>query len=173
VTSESLVIATGGIGYEVLVTPRHLLGVTKESDHTLYTRMVVREDEISLYGFSSNEERNQFDLLCSVSGIGPKLALTVLAGMDSESFAIAVTNNDEQAFRNITGVGPKTAKLILLSLSGKVKRAIPSSSTKVLSALLQLGTNEVLAREAISRVDSALSESEMLKAALREIGNRK
>lgn len=166
-------ITAGGIGYEVSVTPRHLLTVRIGEQHTIFTRMVVREDSISLYGFFSLEEREQFDLLCAVNGIGPKLALTVIAGMDSQTFESAVANQDEQAFRNIPGVGPKTAKLILLSLSGKLRKTIPSSSTKVLAALLQLGVSETEARGVLSAVDDKLSESEMLKVALRTLGARK
>lgn len=172
VGTDSLVLSSGGIGYEVFVTPRHLQNLSINQTHQVFTRMVVREDDISLYGFASFDEREQFDLLCGVSGIGPRLALTVLAGMDRETFARAIENQDEQAFRNIVGVGPKTAKLILLSLTGKVKKVIPSSSVRVLEALLQLGTNESAARDALSAVDERLSESDMLKAALKLIGQK-
>ncbi len=173
VSGETIVLRADGIGYEVSITPRHLLTVRIDQELTIFTRMVVREDSISLYGFSSLEEREQFDLLCAVNGIGPKLALTVIAGMDSQTFETAVANQDEQAFRNIPGVGPKTAKLILLSLSGKLRKTIPSSSTKVLAALMQLGVSEAEARSVLTSVDANLTEPQMLKAALRAIGARK
>jgi Holliday junction DNA helicase RuvA len=143
------------------------------SETTIYTRLVVREDDVSLFGFSDRQEREQFDLLCSVSGIGPKLAMTVLSGMDSGTFSRAVAEQDEQAFRNIPGIGQKTAKLILLTLSGKIQAAIPVSATKVLAALKQLGTDEVLARTILAQLDSNLSESQMLKQALKMIGEMK
>jgi Holliday junction DNA helicase RuvA len=172
-SSDSAVISVSGVGYEVRVTPRHLMTLKVSSETTIYTRLVVREDDVSLFGFSDRQEREQFDLLCSVSGIGPKLAMTVLSGMDSGTFSRAVAEQDEQAFRNIPGIGQKTAKLILLTLSGKIQAAIPVSATKVLSALKQLGTDEVLARTILAQLDSNLSESQMLKQALKMIGEMK
>lgn len=172
-SSDSAVISVSGIGYEIRVTPRHLLNLKVSSETTIYTRMVVREDDVSLFGFSDRQEREQFDLLCSVSGIGPKLAMTVLSGMDSGTFSRAVAEQDEQAFRNIPGIGQKTAKLILLTLSGKIQASIPVSATKVLAALKQLGTDEVVARTILAQLDSNLTESEMLKQALKMIGELK
>lgn len=172
-SSDSAVISVSGVGYEVRVTPRHLMNLKVSSETTIYTRLVVREDDVSLFGFSDRQEREQFDLLCSVSGIGPKLAMTVLSGMDSGTFSRAVAEQDEQAFRNIPGIGQKTAKLILLTLSGKIQAAIPVSATKVLAALKQLGTDEVLARTILAELDSNLSESQMLKQALKMIGEMK
>lgn len=172
-SSDSAVISVSGVGYEVRVTPRHLMTLKVSSETTIYTRLVVREDDVSLFGFSDRQEREQFDLLCSVSGIGPKLAMMVLSGMDSGTFSRAVAEQDEQAFRNIPGIGQKTAKLILLTLSGKIQAAIPVSATKVLAALKQLGTDEVLARTILAQLDSNLSESQMLKQALKMIGEMK
>jgi len=88
-STDSVVISVSGVGYEVRVTPRHLLNLKVSAEATLHTRMVVREDDVSLFGFSDRQERDQFDLLCSVSGIGPKLAMTVLSGMDSGTFSKA------------------------------------------------------------------------------------
>jgi Holliday junction DNA helicase RuvA len=172
-STDTVVIGVSGIGYEVRVTPRQLLGLKLASEVTIHTRMVVREDDVSLYGFSDRQERDQFDLLCTVSGIGPKLAMTVLSGMDSASFSRAIADQDEQAFRNIPGIGQKTAKLILLTLTGKIHATIPASATKVLAALKQLGTDEVIARTVIAQLDSNLPESQMLKQALKLIGESK
>jgi len=172
-STDSVVLDVSGIGYEIRVTPRHLLGLKLASKVTIHTRMVVREDDVSLYGFSDRKERDQFDLLCTVSGIGPKLAITVLSGMDSASFSRAVADQDEQAFRNIPGIGQKTSKLILLTLTGKIHATIPASATKVLAALKQLGTDEVIARTVLAQLDSNLPESQMLKQALKLIGESK
>ncbi len=172
-STDSVVLGVSGIGYEVRVTPRHLLSLKLASEVTIHTRMVVREDDVSLYGFSDRQERDQFDLLCTVSGIGPKLAMTVLSGMDSASFSRAIAEQDEQAFRNIPGIGQKTAKLILLTLTGKIHATIPASATKVLAALKQLGTDEVIARTVLAQLDSNLPESQMLKQALKLIGESK
>lgn len=172
-STDAVVVTVSGVGYEVAVTPRHLQYLRIGQEISLHTRMVVREDSISLFGFETRADREKFDLLCSVSGIGPKLAMTVLAGMDADTIANAVISGDEQAFRNIPGVGPKTAKLILLSLAGKVQVTIPSNVSKVLAALKQLGTDETIAREVLVGIDGGLSESQMLKEALKQIGSRK
>lgn len=172
-STDSVVISVSGIGYEVRVTPRHLLKLKVASDVTLHTRMVVREDDISLFGFADRIERDQFDLLCTVSGIGPKLAMTVLSGMDTGTFSSAIAEQNEQAFRNVPGIGQKTAKLILLTLTGKIQASIPASSIKVLAALKQLGTDEVVARTVLAQLDTNLSESQLLKQALKLIGESK
>jgi Holliday junction DNA helicase RuvA len=163
----------GGIGFEVSVAPRQLLQLRVGQEALLYTRMIVKEDDISLFGFGSKLEREQFDLLCSVSGIGPKLAMTVIAGLDPESFVAAVNNQEEQVFRNISGIGPKTAKLILISLAGKAQQVVTPTAHRVLLALKQLGTDESRARSALAQVDQSTSESEMLKRALQVLGEGK
>jgi Holliday junction DNA helicase RuvA len=167
---ESAVLIVGGVGFEVSLAPRQLAQLRVGDEASIYTRMIVKEDDIALYGFASKVERDQFDLLCSVSGIGPRLAMTVIAGLDPDSFADAINKQDEQVFRNIVGIGPKTAKLILLSLAGKTQQVVSPTAHRVLLALKQLGTDESRARSALSRVDNSLSESEMLKQALKLIG---
>lgn len=167
---ESAVLTVGGVGFEVYLAPRQLLQLRLGDQTTLHTRMIVKEDDIALFGFGSKLEREQFDLLCSVSGIGPKLAMTVIAGLDPDSFAAAINNQDEQVFRNIVGIGPKTAKLILISLAGKTQQVVSPTAHRVLLALKQLGSDEARARSALAQLDSSLSESEMLKRALQLMG---
>ncbi len=106
VGAESAVIGVGGVGFEVVLAPKQLMNLSVGEQESFYTRMIVKEDDIALFGFQGRLEREQFDLLCSVSGIGPKLAMTVIAGLDAESFAAAISNQDEQVFRNIPGIGP-------------------------------------------------------------------
>lgn len=171
--TESVVVLVGGVGFEVFVAPRHLLQLQVNQEATLHTRMIVKEDDISLFGFGSKLEREQFDLLCSVSGIGPKLAMTVISGLDPETFAAAISNQDEQVFRNISGIGPKTAKLILISLAGKAQQVVTPTAHRVMLALKQLGTDDARARSALAQVDQKASESEMLKSALKILGGSK
>ena len=172
--ADSCTIEVGGVGLHVHLTPRHILKLRTGDKTSIDTRLVVREDELSLFGFQSAQEREQFDLLCSVSGIGPKLAMTTLAGMDAVGIANAVNNQDEAAFRAIPGIGPKTAKLILISLGGKVglSAATPEKESG-LQALLQLGTEESQARKVLSEIDGSLGESDALRAALAELGKGK
>jgi len=171
---DSCVIEVGGVGLQVQLTPRHILKLQIGEQARLDTRLIVREDELSLFGFQSTQEREQFDLLCSVSGIGPRLAMTTLAGMDANGIAHAVNNQNEAAFRAIPGIGPKTAKLILISLGGKVGPSGASSEReRVLQALLQLGTEESQARNVLGQVDESMSESDSLRAALALLGKAK
>ena len=168
------VIEVGGVGLHVHLTPRHILKLKTGEKVSVATRLIVREDELSLFGVQSSQEREQFDLLCSVSGIGPKLAMTTLAGMDATGIANAVNSQDEAAFRAIPGIGPKTAKLILISLGGKVGlSAATPARERVLQALIQLGTEESQARRVLSEIDGSLSESEALRAALAQLGKGK
>ena len=172
--ADSCTIEVGGVGVHVHLTPRHILKLRTGDKTSIDTRLVVREDELSLFGFQSSQEREQFDLLCSVSGIGPKLAMTTIAGMDAVGIANAVNNQDEAAFRAIPGIGPKTAKLILISLGGKVGlSAATPEKERVLQALLQLGTEESQARKVLTEIDGSLGESEALRAALAELGKGK
>ena len=171
---DSCVIEVGGVGLHVHLTPRHILKLKTGEKVSVATRLIVREDELSLFGFQSSQEREQFDLLCSVSGIGPKLAMTTLAGMDATGIANAVNSQDEAAFRAIPGIGPKTAKLILISLGGKVGLSSATPATeRVLQALIQLGTEESQARRVLSEIDGSLNESDALRAALAQLGKGK
>lgn len=171
-SSSSAVVIVGGIGLEVFLTPRHLINLKTGQSASFHTRLIVREDDLSLFGFQSAREREIFDELNSVSGIGPKLALTVLAGMDADQVVEAVNSQDEASFRAIPGVGPKTAKLILISLGGKVtaSSADPKQG-RVLAALTQLGTDELKARKTLGDLPKDLDESELLKRALAVLGS--
>lgn len=165
-------LSVSGVGFEISITPRHSLGLKAGQVATLHTRLVVREDELSLYGFQSASERELFDQLVSVNGIGPKLALAVLAGLPDESLRQAIANQDEAAFRAISGVGPKTAKLIILSLSGKVQLG-SSKYQAVLQALSQLGTQESKAQKIVSALPDGLDDSKALKLALSQLAGGK
>ena len=174
ITSVSATVMVGGVGYEIFLAPRHLVGLRGGDEVTLHTRLIVREDDMSLFGFQSARERELFDELNAVSGIGPKLALTVLSGMDPDEIVEAVASQDEARFRAVPGVGPKTAKLILISLGGKttLQSSNPKSS-KVLAALAQLGADDQKARRVLSELPGDLDEGEMLKRALASLGKEK
>ncbi|HEV7948450.1 MAG TPA: Holliday junction branch migration protein RuvA [Glaciihabitans sp.] len=164
VAGSSVVIEVGGVGLAVAVTPQLALSLRPGSEATLRTALIVREDDLSLYGFADGDELAVFDALRGVTGVGPKSALGVLAVMEPAQIAMAVAMEDDAAFRKVSGIGPKTAKLIVLSLTGKlvvgasVPRAaapqVTSVSESVLIALVGLGWNERIAAQA---VDDALS----------------
>ena len=117
---DTLVVDTGGVGYEVLVTQGLLNAHSLQDSIHLYTRLVVREDGMTLYGFSTREERACFDLLQSVRGVGSKVALAVVSAMEPEEFYRAVIAQDEEGLTGVPGVGKKTAARIILELRDRI-----------------------------------------------------
>lgn len=115
-----VVIAVGGMGFRVEV-PASLQGGHVGEQLFLHTQLVVREDSLTLFGFSSSEELEVFGYLLGVSGVGPRSALGVLSVLSPREVAQAATSEDEKPFRKVSGIGPKTAKLIALQLAGKLQ----------------------------------------------------
>jgi Holliday junction DNA helicase RuvA len=113
-----LVVDVGGVGYELLVPARVAEGAREQV--TLAVHTAVREDAITLFGFASAEEKHLFEQLLGVSGIGPRLGLACVSGLDPDAFARAVNAGDVRTLSQISGVGKKTAERIVLELKGKV-----------------------------------------------------
>ncbi len=172
--SDRVTLVVNGVGFSVQLTHRHAAKLEVGEELLLETKLVVREDDLSLFGFQDQEEASLFDLLCSVNGIGSKLAMTTLSGLPPELLVNAINSQDESAFRAVPGIGPKTAKLVLLTLGGKVG---PSRGVRlnenVLQAMMQLGSDEASSRQLLATLDQSLSESELLKLALSELGRTK
>jgi len=186
VAGSAVVIEVGGVGYAVTVTPAHALTMRHGAEVFVRTAMIVREDEHLLFGFESTDALRVFDLLRSVSGVGPKSALGVLGAMDPGQIANAVANDDDAAFRKVSGIGPKTAKLIIVALSGKLTAFETSSATAatghgatahpasedVVIALVGLGWREDAARSAVDDTIAnepgvaAMGTQALLRAAL-------
>ncbi len=180
------VIEVGGVGFAVTVTPQHALSLRVGSEATVRTALIVRDDDLSLFGFSEAEELTVFDLLRGVSGVGPKSAMGVLAVMSPSDIAAAVAAEDDSAFRKVSGIGPKTAKLIVVSLAGKMhvvsgaSRSVPAASNSVsenvLVALVGLGWSERVAAQAIEGALATVIEGEpvtvpaLLRLALTGLG---
>src|SRR5690606_16221995 len=165
----SVVIEVGGAGLAVPVAPQQALALRVGSEARLHTALVVREDDMSLYGFAEVDELAVFDLLRGVSGVGPKSAMGVLAAMSPADLAQAVANEDDGAFRKVSGIGPKTAKLIVVSLAGKLgmvtasrpsAAAAPSVRENVTIALVGLGWPERTAAQAVEDALGGAAESE-------------
>ncbi|MHB1171661.1 MAG: Holliday junction branch migration protein RuvA [Lacisediminihabitans sp.] len=182
----SAVIEVGGVGLSVTVTPQQALALRVGSEAALRTALVVREDDLSLFGFADDDELAVFNLLRGVSGVGPKSAMGVLAVMRPGKIASAVATEDDGAFRKVSGIGPKTAKLIVVSLTGKMLVAPTSSSAapvgkaalseSVLVALVGLGWSERVAAQAVEDALVTASEEELsavptlLRVALAKLG---
>ena len=117
-----IVIDVGGLGYKVNMSQKALNNVGNIGDKIkVYTYYKVREDDISIYGFNTNEELRMFELLLSVSGIGAKVALTILSNIEITEFALAVITDDVNKIVKIPGIGKKTAQRIILELKDKLK----------------------------------------------------
>ncbi len=182
----SVVIEVGGVGLAIQVTPQHALSLRVGSEATVRTALIVREDDLSLYGFAELDELAVFDLLRGVTGVGPKSAMGVLAAMSPAEVSHAVATEDDAQFRKVSGIGPKTAKLIVVSLAGKLlvapvaKTASSARSSSVAEnvtiALVGLGWPERVAVQAVEDALATASETErdavpaLLRLALATLG---
>ncbi|WP_138316326.1 Holliday junction branch migration protein RuvA [Rhodoluna limnophila] len=178
------VVDVTGVGYLVAITPNTSVSLSEGAEVEFLTSMIVREDAMQLFGFLTEEERSTFELLRSVSGVGPKSALAVLSGLSVNKIAESVASQNDSTFRAISGIGPKTAKLICISLAGKIgvtstnegEKTTIRSTDVVLEALIGLGWTNKLAEVSVKRVlnDAPdLSDAGLLKAALADLGKGK
>jgi Holliday junction DNA helicase RuvA len=173
--ADRVVVAAGGIGYEVLAPTQTLAKLPAMGRQVrLYTRLQVRDDAMVLYGFDSVEERQLFDHLVSVSGVGPKMALAVLSVLSPDALRRAVATGDAAALMLAQGVGKKVAGRMLVDLKDRLGRADDSPTgplSEVREALLALGLSPQEAQEAMGGLagDGDRSVEEMLKEALRAV----
>jgi holliday junction DNA helicase RuvA len=159
VTDDALIVQVGGVGFRVLV-PRDLLErVTRPGQEiTLHTHLHVRENELALYGAETEEEIGLFRLLQTVSGIGPKVALSILSSLPPEQFRAAIAQEDVTALARVPGIGPKTAKKLVFDLKDKVSAevlpgglapALGQADADLIAALTGLGYNVAEIQEAL------------------------
>lgn len=176
IEENALVIEVGGVGLRVLV-PAPLRGRMKVGETVfLYTHLVVRETELSLYGFESQADRDLFNLLLGVDGVGPKAALSVLSTMNIEAVQRAIFGDEPELLSRVPGVGKKTAQKIALYLKDRLKpldtlasvAAMSDSDSEVLAALTALGYSVVEAQAAIQSLtkDAPDDVEERLRLAL-------
>lgn len=187
------VIDAGGVGYKMTITqntysamPPHR-SVNEAPTVKLYSYMAVREDGIELFGFISYEELSAFKLLITVSGVGPKAAISILSQLSPTKLAIAVCTDDKKAISQANGIGPKTAARIILELKDKLKGSVLDDDTDVNSdtfvpqnagnklgdaqdALAVLGYSKSEAMSALKGIDtSSLELDEIIKLALKKL----
>ena len=175
VTDDSVIVEVGGISLRLLVPASTLVVLGPCGSRVqLHTHLQVREESLALYGFASAEELRLFELLITVSGIGPRLALAVLSGLSPERFALAVASEDTGTLSSISGVGKKTAGRIVLELKGKFDKeglGLPYPHEDVRSALLGLGFSVAEAARAMAALPdpSDLPLEDRLKIALKHL----
>ena len=120
-SEEYVILEVQGIGYKIYMSKKSIDELEKDKQVRVYTYLKVREDDISLFGFCSNEELHMFELLISVGGIGAKSAITILSNITPSRFALAVITNEVNTLKKLPGIGPKTAQRIILELKDKIK----------------------------------------------------
>ena len=181
------VIECGGVGYGCRTTDNTLSQLKTGEEAKLLTYMHFSQDNAELFGFFDRSELYCFKLLLTVSGVGPKAALSVLSGLDTNSFALIVATGDHKRLQKIKGVGPKMAQRIVLELKDKLAKgdmpqtgsalsSVPSAAApsgtaeEALAALMVLGFSEAEAENALSGLDSSLPIEQLIKAALKKLG---
>ena len=150
-TTEYVVIETNGIGYKIFMSESAIdklgeLGAQVK----VHTYLKVREDDMSLYGFNTNEELRMFELLLSVSGVGAKSAIVILSNITPSSFALAVITDDVGKLKKLPGIGPKTAQRIILELKDKLKASEDTNKDELEEILTKKEADGEKVSEAIS-----------------------
>jgi Holliday junction DNA helicase RuvA len=177
--NDCVIVNVGGIGFRVYVSGSTLsqLGIVK-GKVSLYTHLHVREDNISLYGFTSNEELALFRNLISVSGVGSKVALTLLSALNPEQVVMAIASGDVDLISQAPGIGKKMASRLIVELRGKLEKewketALPLApeSADVIAALTGLGYSLTEATKAVSKLPDSgeLSLEEKITMALQQM----
>lgn len=175
-----LVVEVHGVGYELEAPMSTFYKVTLGATVTLFTHQVVREDAHLLYGFAAREERDLFRTLLKVNGVGPKMALAILSGMEADAFAACVRQNDVATLTRIPGVGKKTAERLVIEMRDRVGdgpgglgatggAALPASPERdAITALIALGYKAAEAERAVGKLksDNATAE-DLIRQALK------
>lgn len=173
---DSVEVSVGGVGFTVAVPADLARDAREGSEILLHTVMIVREDAMSLYGFAERAQSALFSTLLGVTGVGPKSALGVLSAMSVDDIAQAVADDADGPFRKVSGIGPKTAKLIVVQLAGKLAPPAPGGKApagadatiaQVTAALVGLGWSERVAAEAAAATAAAGPDGEGVPALLR------
>ena len=181
INDNYVVLGVGGLGIKVNISANFASKLINEDLITLVTYLNVREDALDLYGFKNDSERNLFLMLISISGIGPKLAVSILSGVELDELKSNILSGDIKSLTSIPGVGAKTAKRIIIELKDKLSKTTTTElgfednfdseiSKDILSALVGLGYSEGIAKEVIKRIIPANTDrsiESLIKEALK------
>ncbi len=178
-TPERVLLDVGGVGYEIMVAPNTVSALPSVGQPTvLHTHLHVREDVMALYGFASLDERNLFQILIGVSGVGPKLALAVLATLTPDDLRNVVLTEDAGALTAVPGIGQRSAQKLLLELRPKLD--VPDTPLKAGTALAEvrealegLGYQSVEIRDVLRDLPGDGSVEDSLRTALQELGKQR
>ncbi|MFQ5713840.1 MAG: Holliday junction branch migration protein RuvA [Candidatus Scalinduaceae bacterium] len=179
-TPTAIVIESNGIGYKIHIPLSTFERIPDKEKIKILTRLIISKDfEVKVYGFSSPEERDLFDLLISISGVGPNMALTILSASSVSQFKKSVVRNDSQALQRIKGVGKKTAERIILELKENIVSIVPEEISSVeaqelttksdaIMALISLGYARPSAERAVNLASKNLDASEKVEVLIKE-----
>jgi Holliday junction DNA helicase RuvA len=184
--TDYCVVDVNGVGFKIFTSHITASGIGQAGETvTLFTYMNVKEDDISLFGFASREELSVFNMLISVSGVGPKMGIAVLAAMSPSEFSLAVATGDYKAISKSKGIGPKLAQRIVLELKDKINKDIKSQeqaseetfepvptgyiSNDAISALMVLGYSSKEASKLVAKVyKDGMTLEETVRQALKQ-----
>ncbi len=172
--SDSMVINISGIGYKVFIASPKLFSFKIEDKIAVYIFQNLKEDGSDLFAFSNISEREFFEKLISVKGVGPKSASSILIGSDINILKEGIAKGDVNIVSKIKGIGKKTAERIILELAGKLSLGdilknnnLNNTSTEVILALMSLGFSEKEAKDSLNSIDSSLSVEDQIKQVLK------
>jgi holliday junction DNA helicase RuvA len=170
-SNGQVVLDVSGVGYLINSTAAVSGSLSKGARVKFFTSLVVREDAMTIFGFLESEQLEVFELLRSVNGVGPRSALAILADLSVEQIAQAVSEESDQTFKAVSGIGAKTSKLIIVSLAGKLGPGAKGKGTgsfeSAVTGLVGLGWSERESRDAVLKVATpGQSDQELLRAAL-------
>ncbi|MFZ2187239.1 MAG: Holliday junction branch migration protein RuvA [Candidatus Moraniibacteriota bacterium] len=179
IKGSAVIVMVGGVGYRVAVSSYTLGKVAGQEQVFFHIHTHVREDQLSLYGFLNEEELTMFELLISISGIGPKVALSILSIADVKTICTAIVNKDPGILTRVSGVGKKTAERVIIELQNKVDavniedQASALSGQDTIEALTSLGYSVTEAREALKLVPADITDvSKRIRQALKNLGKK-
>lgn len=174
-----VIIDVNGIGYKVFITTHALGMIAGKQSIQLYIHTYVREDILALYGFLEMNELDMFEMLISISGIGPKAALGILTIADPKTISMAVLNEDPSILTRVSGVGKKIAQRVILELKNKIKdmpvgeKAQLESDSDAFEALVAMGYSVSEARESLKQISSDVKDvGERVKLALKSLAKK-
>ena len=188
--TQSVALETGGVAFQCSTTLSTLKTIgEKGSTATLYTYLNVREDALDLFGFATEQELECFKLLISVSGVGPKAALSILSELTPDKLALCLATGDSKSITRAQGVGPKLAQRVVLELKDKLAKGLelPADSPEIqaaglaaadgnaaeaVSALTMLGYSQSEAAMAVSKLDGDLPVVALIKQALKQLARQ-
>lgn len=181
VEGSTVLVDVGGVGYRVVVTPGTAATLPLGVETSLAISTQVREDAITLFGFADHAGRRAFEVLLGAHGVGPNLAMAILAASSVDALALAIANEDVDALCTVPGVGKKTAQRLVLELKDKfdastgpsAPTAVTPGEAEVLAALEALGFTKAEAIDAAEGVDPAAPIDVQLKAALKSMAGRR